>query len=86
MNRRSFFNKLLQAAAIIGLAPRLAFRAPEIKLQDEFLWTQNVCLSRYYSEEYLAATKQLTCTLRYARIKSLTPEDVAKLAFPPDVT
>lgn len=38
MNRRSFFNKLLQAAAIIGLAPRLAFRAPELDFKLPAKW------------------------------------------------
>lgn len=77
MNRRSFFSRLLQTAAIIGLAPRLAFRAPEIKLQDEVFWTQDVCLARYYSEEYIAAIKQLDRTVR---IVKLTPEDFVRIA------
>lgn len=38
MNRRSFFSKLLQTAAIIGLAPRLAFRAPELDFKLQAKW------------------------------------------------
>jgi hypothetical protein len=30
VNRRSFFNRIARAAAIVALAPQIAFRAPKI--------------------------------------------------------
>ena len=35
MNRRSFFQSISRAAAIIALAPQIAFRAPKLKWEDD---------------------------------------------------
>lgn len=58
-NRRSFFSRLARAAAIIALAPQIAFRAPKIvvALEQEpkllSFWMEINPLTRCYSDEYL---------------------------------
>lgn len=64
MKRRSFFTSLAKAAAIVALAPQLAFRAKPIKVALPeppptcvAYWTQMDRFTHYYDDDYIAALK-----------------------------
>lgn len=56
MNRRRWFQSLAKAAAIVALAPQLAFRVkPELTTLDTQFWIQTTAEVSYYDEEYRKA-------------------------------
>lgn len=59
MKRRAFFQSLAKAAAIVALAPQLAFRVkPEIPQAPKELvafWCQTTRLARSYDDDYIKA-------------------------------
>lgn len=58
MNRRAFTAKLFSFAAILALAPEIAFRRTLELKQDAcetVYWTQSQCEFRYCSDDYLKA-------------------------------
>lgn len=62
MNRRSFFRSLAKAAAIVALAPQLAFRPKPIadwRIDAGAYWMQEERVSEWYSTEYLAAMQAM---------------------------
>lgn len=77
MNRRSFFQSIARAAAIVALAPQIAFRAPKLKLvveppQQVAFWRQITRRSRCVDSEYL----KVYSTLFAASINPLTKDQL----------
>lgn len=60
--RRTFFARLAQAAAIVALAPRLAFRVPDEAIEIErdvetlhYIFPRPQRIAWHYSDDYLKA-------------------------------
>jgi len=52
MNRRSFFNRIARAAAIVALAPQIAFRAPKLNWEDEAWLTHEIEMKAFGVSRY----------------------------------
>ena len=63
MQRRKFFQRIAQAAAVVALAPQIAFRQkpllPKVEPQPALVsfWNQTERASTCYSAEYESALK-----------------------------
>lgn len=79
--RRNFFKRFAAVAAVIAMAPQIAFRrkvAREWEIAQ--FWYQERCVVRCYSEDYLKAIGRISD----CKANVLTPEEIHRVFFPTD--